>query len=1022
MFLPLARTFRVRASTLTLLAGTALASLTVDPAAAVCTPNLPAAGDTVTCDTSAPNPDTTGVRGQGVPDVTVNVLTGSEVGDGGVTLGGSGQGVIALGDNGEVNHAGSIFASGKNDGISAFDSATVDLLEGSLIESAANAVRVSDNSAVTAAGAIDLLGGGKFGQVGISAGEDSIVSLLASGTIESTSGGIGIATGGSGTVSVAGSIDLSGVATSPFSEPLPNIGVAVQGGSQIVVEGTGSITVDGPEGSHAILGRTSENAVTVEVEAGGTVAASGVASDGIRIDATQSSGGGEGSVPTLGPIADITVAGEVTATGDEGYGIYLTATDTDGSPDVISAIPVTAQPLQGGLVSVSAAMPGPDGPSATVDVLEGGRVFADADEAIGEGISQPPGGNSTPLPIDTTLTVAGEVSRPAPSDVAIALSTGSDIVTLLPTAAVTGIIDGGTADGATFDADTDFDVFNLDGAAGTTATLDLEQSALFNFEQFNKNGEGAWNVVGDTAAATPALFPVDGFVNAGTLFFNANAPTLNATVRTGATLSGTGTLREITVESGGTLAPGNSIGTLSGTGVVTFEGGSIFEVEFAPDGTSDRVTTASSLVINGGTVVPVPTAAEGDYGPTTYLIAQGETRIGTFDAVQDDSPVLDYSLTYDPSSVFLNITIAETFVPVGQGEIHAEVTRGAVAINDEFTELLQALAFRGGAAPGVLSASLNRPDQGIAVLGAAPKTYPADLAVEDIPPTPAASTGPVVWLGAFGGWVDLDGNGTARGYDQETYGLAAGVETTFDRATLGAGLGYSWSDVDNGPEDADIETFHLGVYGSFGAGRLETGFSARGAASYAWHDIDTTRIITVPGVNATAIADYDGESVFADIEARYNFAFDTSFGPSAVSPFVRAQIGGSDLDAFQETGAGVFNATGQGRDYDHSSVAIGVALSGDYELPGGFVWRPSISVAYDRLTGDDDTAANFTLAGASATNVAIAGTDENRNRLRIGSVSEFVLSDSASVTIASDSLRSSDRTDYSFKAGLKLRF
>jgi hypothetical protein len=67
-----------------------------DAARAACTPTLtPTTGQTVTCDSSQPNPVTTGIAAQpGATNVTVNMLSGAQLNVGGgdaITLGGGGQ-------------------------------------------------------------------------------------------------------------------------------------------------------------------------------------------------------------------------------------------------------------------------------------------------------------------------------------------------------------------------------------------------------------------------------------------------------------------------------------------------------------------------------------------------------------------------------------------------------------------------------------------------------------------------------------------------------------------------------------------------------------------------------------------------------------------------------------------------------------------------------------------------------------------------------------------------------------------
>src|SRR5262249_42599321 len=82
------------ASTLAL--ATAALCWAVEPVRAACTPTVtPTTGQTVTCDSSQPNPVTTGIVAQpGSSNVTVNMLSGAQLNVGGgdaVVLGGGGQ-------------------------------------------------------------------------------------------------------------------------------------------------------------------------------------------------------------------------------------------------------------------------------------------------------------------------------------------------------------------------------------------------------------------------------------------------------------------------------------------------------------------------------------------------------------------------------------------------------------------------------------------------------------------------------------------------------------------------------------------------------------------------------------------------------------------------------------------------------------------------------------------------------------------------------------------------------------------
>ncbi|WP_208430651.1 autotransporter outer membrane beta-barrel domain-containing protein, partial [Methyloligella halotolerans] len=145
------------------------------------------------------------------------------------------------------------------------------------------------------------------------------------------------------------------------------------------------------------------------------------------------------------------------------------------------------------------------------------------------------------------------------------------------------------------------------------------------------------------------------FVNAGTLAVNGSIANSTVTVNGGA-LGGTGTVGSTTIMSGGTFAPGNSIGTLNVAGNVTFNSGSTYQVEVDAAGNSDLINASGTATLNGGTVEVL--AQSGTYdGITTYTILTAGAGVnGTFNGVTSNLAFLTPSLTYDPNNVYLILT------------------------------------------------------------------------------------------------------------------------------------------------------------------------------------------------------------------------------------------------------------------------------------------------------------------------------------------------------------------------------
>lgn len=85
-------------------------------------------------------------------------------------------------------------------------------------------------------------------------------------------------------------------------------------------------------------------------------------------------------------------------------------------------------------------------------------------------------------------------------------------------------------------------------------------------------------------------------VSAGRLVVNGNISTSSTTVQAGATLGGSGTVGAVTVQTDGIFAPGNSPGTLTLTGDLTLNSGSIsdFEINSFSLGNYDLAIAAAS--------------------------------------------------------------------------------------------------------------------------------------------------------------------------------------------------------------------------------------------------------------------------------------------------------------------------------------------------------------------------------------------------------------------------------------------
>lgn len=158
-------------------------------------------------------------------------------------------------------------------------------------------------------------------------------------------------------------------------------------------------------------------------------------------------------------------------------------------------------------------------------------------------------------------------------------------------------------------------------------------------------------------------------VEAGTLSVTGSiASSSGVTVMSGATLSGTGVLPSVTVQSGGTFAPGNSVGTATVSGNLSLASGSTTAIE-VQGATADRinVTGAASLA---GTLKLIPLGGSYAFNtPYTLIAAQGG-RSGTFSTVSTQGSFgagVTSEVSYTPGAVNLTLTPASLTTVLGQG-------------------------------------------------------------------------------------------------------------------------------------------------------------------------------------------------------------------------------------------------------------------------------------------------------------------------------------------------------------------
>jgi len=208
-------------------------------------------------------------------------------------------------------------------------------------------------------------------------------------------------------------------------------------------------------------------------------------------------------------------------------------------------------------------------------------------------------------------------------------------------------------------------------AAGQTLTTS-NIGANSNSRGFEKLGDGTLNITDANGYSQGGSFDV----LAGTVLVNntsgSGTGNANVTVAGGATFGGDGIVapavdgRTFTVEAGGTVAPGNSTGTLdfdltSTTGTVVFETNALFEFELNSPSDLDQI----AFLDDGGTNIAFNNNVINFDDLTGGSLAAAEYDLFTFDTagytgtVQIGTGLESYggnvSLTHDTTRIYLTV-------------------------------------------------------------------------------------------------------------------------------------------------------------------------------------------------------------------------------------------------------------------------------------------------------------------------------------------------------------------------------
>ena len=309
------------------------------------------------------------------------------------------------------------------------------------------------------------------------------------------------------------------------------------------------------------------------------------------------------------------------------------------------------------------------------------------------------------------------------------------------------------------------------------------------------------------------------------------------------------------------FARGNSIGTTTVNGALTFMPGSIYQVKTNAAGSSDRINVVGApgtATLNGGTVDVL--AGSGTYQPLTqYTILNSQGGVtGHFTDVTSNLAFLTPTLGYDQDNVFLtlkrnNVSYGSVGVTPNQIAVGTALQSAMSGAQGNVLALLTAVNNLSAAqAPSALNQLAGEIHASAQTVMLEESRFVREAGMDRVRleqdgAMPGAAGGGTAWANILGGDGHFDGNGNASRLHHDTVGFLAGADTTLAAGWLVGGLlGYSRTDLDTEGLNSSAETnnYHVGVYGGtrWGATGLRLG------ASYSWDELDTQRNVSFQGL------------------------------------------------------------------------------------------------------------------------------------------------------------------------------
>lgn len=528
----------------------------------------------------------------------------------------------------------------------------------------------------------------------------------------------------------------------------------------------------------------------------------------------------------------------------------------------------------------------------------------------------------------------------------------------------------------------------LAGTNNYTGTTTVEGGTLI-VAGTNNTGDTIVNEGNLTVDRSGQLNSTTNTVNGGKMVVNGNlATTSTTTVKLNGILGGRGNVGILVNE--GTVAPGNSVGTLTVKGNYTQTATSVLEIEVDGNNGFDQ------LVVDGNAALDGTLALRG--GPfrqgvnyNFLSVAGGGGLTGNF--AQIDTSLLFLSPSLSVSGTGISLSVARN-AQAFAAYTHTANQRNVAAALDPFSanpptglssvydDVLNATA---RTLPGLMDALSGEIHASVAPSLFSQSqlwTASATRRLNQVLTRPDIDQRRPLWVTVQRQWSDLNGvNGSAntRSYAN---GLFLGADTALRNGWhAGAALGAHDTRIDVGERRsrADAHSYTAALYGTKHWPTSEnSALNWRASTAYTYHDLNTRRQLDVGG-SQTLKADYHAHQVQAFTELGYAFAANQNL---VLEPYARLGWTQLQTSSMRENGGQAALQSGATTDRQ-GTLNLGLRAYSELALTPATTARINGELSWQHTHGDTTATRHMAFANATDVGFSVKGAPVARNALQL---------------------------------------